>query len=276
MTKALTRTGDSFRDLVALMARLRAREGGCPWDKEQTFETIAPYTIEEAYEVADAIERNDLADLKSELGDLLFQVLFHSQMAHELGAFTIYDVLDALIEKMISRHPHVFGEDETLPAGTTQPEAWERIKAQERAAKSENGDGALAGVALALPALMRAEKLTKRAARVGFDWPDVGQVLEKLHEEISELEAATTSTAGDRAAQVREEMGDILFVCANLARKLGVDAENTLRDANAKFMRRFTQMERLAEKQGVPFETLSLDQQEALWLQVKLQERAAG
>jgi MazG family protein len=269
--RRLLRTNDPFADLVALMARLRTPGTGCPWDLEQSFRTILPYTIEEAYEVADAIEREDLVDLKSELGDLLFQSVFHARMAEEVGAFSIYDVAEAAIEKMVRRHPHVFG-DARIEGAQEQVSAWERMKASER---SGSRGGALDGVALALPALLRAEKLTRRAARVGFDWPDTEAVLQKLEEEIAELRAALSDAqAGEQ--EVSEELGDILFVCANLGRKLGLDPENVLRAANAKFERRFSAMERLAEETGPAFSERGLADQEKLWLRVKALERADG
>jgi MazG family protein len=252
------------------MARLRTPGTGCPWDLEQTFATIAPYTIEEAYEVADAIQRNALGELKGELGDLLFQSVFHARMAEEAGAFSIDEVLNALIDKMVERHPHVFGDAQVATAAA-QTEAWEQMKAAERARLSDAGPAsALNGVALALPALLRAEKLTKRAARVGFDWPDATSVLAKLDEERMELRAALE--AGD-VANAEEELGDMLFVMANLARKLKLDPEAALRNANAKFEKRFRAMEALAGERGQAFATLTLDQQEALWTEVKALER---
>ena len=254
------------RALLSLMARLRDPVAGCPWDKEQTFATIAPYTIEEAYEVADAISRSALPDLKEELGDLLFQVVFHARMAEEQGAFDYADVARGLVDKMTSRHPHVFGDAEARSAGQ-QPHAWEAQKAAERKAKGEAS--ALDNVPLALPALMRAEKLTKRAGRIGFDWPSPEPVLEKLEEELAELKEAQASGDADAIA---DEMGDVLFVVANLARKLGVDPEDALRRTNAKFERRFRHIEaRLRERghEGVrPLEEL-----DPLWDEAKRLER---
>jgi nucleoside triphosphate diphosphatase len=268
-----SKSGDPFRDLVNLMARLRTPVTGCPWDLEQTFETIAPYTIEEAYEVADAIERKDMGELKSELGDLLFQSVFHARMAEEAGAFTIDDVVRGLVDKMVERHPHVFGGPQ-IESAEAQVGAWETVKAAERARKAKDGPvSALDGVALALPALMRAEKLTKRAGRVGFDWPSPGPVLEKLQEEIGELEEAIAEPVRDDA-HVAEELGDMLFVVANLCRKLEVDPEVALRNANAKFVKRFSGMEELARASGRDFASLTLDEQEALWVEVKRIERA--
>ncbi len=274
--RSLPSSGDPWRDLVTLMARLRTPGTGCPWDIEQTFETIAPYTIEEAYEVADAIERKDMGELKGELGDLLFQSVFHARMAEEAGHFDIDDVVRSLVDKMVDRHPHVFG-DKVIHSADARTGAWEVMKAAERARKAEQAkDGpasALDGVALALPALMRAEKLTKRAGRVGFDWPSAGPVLEKLQEEIGELEEAIAAPLKDQA-HIAEELGDMLFVVANLCRKLSVDPEEALRNANAKFVKRFSGMEELARKRGQDFASLSLDEQEALWTDVKKAERA--
>ncbi len=271
--RSLPRSGEPFRDLVALMARLRTPGTGCPWDLEQTFETIAPYTIEEAYEVADAIQRRDMGELKAELGDLLFQSVFHARMAEEAGHFDIDDVVRGLVSKMIDRHPHVFGEA-AIDGAEAQTGAWEVMKAAERAEKAKGGPvSALDGVALALPALMRAEKLTKRAARVGFDWPSPEPVLDKLQEEIGELKEAIAEPKPDQA-HVAEELGDILFVVANLCRKLQVDPEEALRSANAKFVKRFAGMEQLARSRGLDFAKLSLDEQEALWTAVKVAERA--
>lgn len=236
--------------LLSIMAQLRTPETGCPWDIEQTFATIAPYTIEEAYEVADAIERGDLTALKDELGDLLFQVVFHARMAEEMGHFDFEGVAEAISEKMLRRHPHVFADAE-------KPD-WEGIKAAERAGKED--DSALAGVALGLPALLRAEKIQKRAARTGFDWPDPSGAKAKIFEEIDEVEAATS------ADEREDEIGDLLFAVVNWARKQGVDPEAALRRANAKFERRFRAMEASA---GPGFADLNLDQMEALWQQVK-------
>ncbi|HEX5008235.1 MAG TPA: nucleoside triphosphate pyrophosphohydrolase [Hyphomonadaceae bacterium] len=270
--RSLPRSAEPFRDLVALMARLRTPGTGCPWDVEQTFETIAPYTIEEAYEVADAIQRRDMGDLKGELGDLLFQSVFHARMAEEAGAFDIDGVIHSLVDKMIARHPHVFG-DAAIDSAEAQTGAWEVMKAAERAQKAKDRPvSALDGVALGLPALMRAEKLTKRAGRVGFDWPSPEPVLDKLDEEIGELKEAIARPERDQA-HVAEELGDMLFVVANLCRKLSVDPEEALRAANAKFVKRFSGMEELARSRGLDFASLSLDEQEALWTDVKAAER---
>ena len=272
---SLPSSGDPFRDLVVLMARLRDPVTGCPWDVAQTFSTIAPYTIEEAYEVADAIERDDMGELKGELGDLLFQSVFHARMAEEAGHFDIDDVVRGLVAKMVDRHPHVFGSA-TVADADAQTSAWESMKAAERARKAEGGTpSAIDGVALGLPALMRAEKLAKRAARVGFDWPSPEPVFHKLQEEIQELEEAIAAPVRDEA-HVAEELGDILFVVANLCRKLAVDPEEALRAANSKFGKRFRAMETLARARGRDFATLSLDEQEALWTAVKMAERSPG
>jgi MazG family protein len=261
----LARNGAATQAVLNVMARLRDPHGGCPWDVEQTFATIAPYTIEEAYEVADAIERNDLPSLKEELGDLLFQVAFHARMAEEQGAFDFADVAQALADKMIERHPHVFGAGDDRTA-EEQTKAWETMKAEKRAAL---GVSLLHDVPMALPALMRAEKLTKRAARINFDWPTPEPVLEKLDEELAELNEARLS--GDQAA-IEEEMGDILFVMANLARKLKVDPEEALRKANAKFTRRFQHIEARLAEQGKAGPQ-PLDDLEALWVEAKRAEK---
>jgi nucleoside triphosphate diphosphatase len=248
--------------LLAIMARLRDPVSGCEWDTAQTFATVAPYTIEEAYEVADAIERGDLAALKDELGDLLLQVVFHARMAEEAGVFDFSEVAAAIGAKMEARHPHIFGDAPDL--GQSREDRWESAKAAERAAKG--ADSALHGVALALPALMRAEKLQMRAARTGFDWPDVAGPAAKVLEELDELSAAGTQT--ERA----EEAGDLLFAAVNLVRAYGVAPEEALRAANAKFERRFRAMEALARDQGCDFASLALDEQEVLWSAVKASE----
>jgi MazG family protein len=258
------RLAGAVLDLLGVMRTLRDPVAGCPWDVEQTFATIAPYTIEEAYEVADAIQRGSMPALREELGDLLFQVVFHARMAEEQAAFTFVDVVEALSAKMIERHPHVFA-DAASRSATAQKDAWEAMKAEKRA---RGGAGILDDVPLALPALMRAEKLTKRAARVGFDWPTPDEVLLKLDEELGELAQAR---ANNDAANISEEMGDILFVMANLARKLGVDPEEALRQANAKFERRFGHVEREMKARGGDH---TLDQMEALWVDAKRVERS--
>jgi MazG family protein len=263
-------------ELLAIMERLRAPDG-CPWDRQQSFASIAPYTIEEAYEVADAIERRDMAHLKDELGDLLFQVVFHSQIAREAGEFDFEAVIRAICDKLVRRHPHVFGNSGPLTVAE-QSVAWENAKARERAAV----DSALGDVPRALPELMRAYKLSKRAARVGFDFEHASQTADKVAEELAEVrEAAAASARGSTCAQANaappspeivEEIGDLLFAAANLARKLDVDAEAALRAANAKFERRFRAMEALAEERGEKFASLSLAAQERLWLDVKSAE----
>jgi MazG family protein len=259
---------DPVERLLQIMARLRDPKDGCPWDIEQTFETIAPYTIEEAYEVADAIERGDLADLKEELGDLLLQVVYHARMAEEAGAFDFAEVAAAIADKMIRRHPHVFGADEVRDAAA-QTQRWEAIKAGERAAKGL-AQSALDGVPTGLPGLTRAAKLTRRAARVGFDWPSTSEVIAKLREELAELEREIE--AGD-AAKAREELGDLLFTCANLARKLEVEPEDALRAANAKFLRRFAHIEARLAGQGIAPENATLAEMESLWEEAKQLER---
>jgi tetrapyrrole methylase family protein/MazG family protein/ATP diphosphatase len=259
--------------LIQIMARLRDPDGGCPWDLEQTFATVAPYTIEEAYEVADAIERNDMAELKDELGDLLLQVVFHARMAEEAGAFDFADVAAAICDKMIRRHPHVFGEEQ-VEGVADQTVRWEEIKAAERAGKEQAAaPSALDGVPLGMPALTRAAKLTRRAARVGFDWPSCAEVLAKLREELAELEAEID--AGD-APKAREELGDLLFVCANLARKLDVEPEAALRGANAKFVRRFRHIEARLAEQGRTPEASDLPEMDGLWNEAKALERACA
>jgi MazG family protein len=252
--------------LLAIMARLRDPERGCPWDLEQNFATIAPYTIEEAYEVADAIERGNMAALKDELGDLLLQVVFHARMAEEAGLFGFEEVAAAIADKMVRRHPHVFG-DADIASVAAQNEAWEAHKAAEREQCGEAGS-VLDGVALALPALLRAAKISRRAARIGFDWPDAVAVIDKLEEEIEELEFEIDAQA-DLAA-IEEEVGDLLFAAANLARKLDIEPETALRRATAKFERRFRQVEALAKERGIGADLEAL---EALWQEVKVQER---
>jgi tetrapyrrole methylase family protein/MazG family protein/ATP diphosphatase len=256
--------------LLAIMDALRNPVTGCPWDLEQTFETIAPYTIEEAYEVADAIAQKNMAALKEELGDLLFQVVFHARLAEEQGAFGFGDVVVTLCDKMVARHPHVF-DDQIIESAQAQTQNWETIKAQERALKMASDNSVLADVPLALPALMRAEKLAKRAARVGFDWPNVEEVFDKLEEETAEAREALLE--GDRS-HVEEEIGDMLFVLANLARKADVDPELALRGANSKFERRFRWIEAALKSRGSSPSQSSLEEMERLWLQAKAHERA--
>lgn len=243
------------------MARLRDPVTGCEWDRAQNFATIAPYTIEEAYEVADAIERGDIEALRSELGDLLLQVVFHARMAEEKGAFAFNDVAQAIAEKLEARHPHIFGEE--ADSGEPQHERWEKLKAAER--KAQGAESALDGIANSLPALMRAEKLQKRAARQGFDWPDAEGPAEKLREEMAELAEAPV-------AKKIEEAGDLLFAAVNLVRAHGIDPEDALRAANRKFERRYRAMESQALSEGRDFAALSLEEQEELWLAAKRSE----
>jgi ATP diphosphatase len=261
-----------LRRLLDIMAALRDPADGCPWDKTQTFDTIAPYTIEEAYEVADAIAQRDFAALPDELGDLLFQVVYHARMAEEAGLFAFADIAKSISDKMIRRHPHVFGDAAAPHAATqiaaAQTAAWEKQKSAERAARQQSG--ALAGVPTAQPALTRAVKLTNRAARVGFDWPDATQVLAKLDEEIQELKAELSDAD---PARLTDEVGDLLFVLANLARKLNLDPETCLRHANDKFSRRFNAMEREFETQAKSLAELTLDEMETGWQRVKATER---
>jgi ATP diphosphatase len=251
--------------LLEVMARLRDPDKGCPWDREQDFSSIAPYTIEEAYEVADAIERNDMDGLREELGDLLFQVAFHARMAEEAREFDFADVVETIVEKMIRRHPHVFADDEVADA-EAQSIAWEVHKTTERALKDKQPDeSALAGVALGLPALVRAQKLQKRAARTGFDWQGVEGVIGKVKEELGELEQALAS---GKSSMIGEELGDLLFSCVNLSRHTGIDAEAALRDANAKFERRFRQMESELKDRG-RWEAADLVEMDRVWDEVK-------
>ncbi|GBF57168.1 nucleoside triphosphate pyrophosphohydrolase [Candidatus Phycosocius bacilliformis] len=255
--------------LLAIMAALRTPGTGCPWDLEQSFATIAPYTIEEAYEVADAIARGDRVGLKEELGDLMFQVVFHARMAEEEGIFDFEDVVTALCDKMEARHPHVFSS-RIIETADQQTANWEAIKAAERAAKRQDDPSLLADIPLALPALMRAEKLTKRAARVGFDWPTLDEVFAKLAEEIGETREAISEAD---QAHIEEEIGDVLFVLANLARKAKVDPEVALRSANAKFERRFRWIEQALNQSGTSPEHSSLEEMDRLWNDAKRAER---
>ena len=260
--------------LLAIMARLRDPVNGCPWDIKQTFASIAPYTVEEAYEVADAIDRHDLADLRDELGDLLLQVVFHARMAQEQGAFDFAAVVAAINDKMVRRHPHVFA-GASVEDAEAQTVAWEAQKREERAARGETDDSALAGIARGLPEWQRAVKLQKRAASVGFDWADIEPVLAKLHEEIDEVRAEFAAVAeGEAGAHERleEEIGDLLFVAANVARHGKVDVGAALRRANLKFERRFRAMEALAAAEGDALAGLSLEAQDAYWERVKRSE----
>jgi ATP diphosphatase len=266
-----TKTTD---DLLRIMAKLRDPDGGCPWDVEQDFASIAPYTIEEAYEVADAIEQSDMESLKGELGDLLLQVVFHAQMASEAGHFEYADVVNAISEKMVVRHPHVFG-DVSIEDADAQTKAWEDQKAAERAAKAEASGrvaSVLDDVARGLPALMRAEKLQKRAARVGFDWPTVEPVFDKVREELDEV--SVEIDRGSDPARLEDELGDVLFTCVNLARKLGTDPETALRRTNAKFERRFRDVETFAVKDGKSLNDLDIEALEALWERAKEAEQS--
>jgi nucleoside triphosphate diphosphatase len=261
-------------DLLAIMARLRDPKNGCPWDVQQDFSTIAPYTIEEAYEVADAIDRKDWHDLRDELGDLLLQVVFHAQMAKEAGLFEFGDVAHAISDKMVRRHPHVFA-DESYADLDAQKQGWEDIKAAERAAKGEqHDDSALAGVSRGLPEWKRALKLQERAAKVGFDWPDEQPVLDKVLEEVAEVRAEFAN--GRDPQRLQDEIGDVLFVMVNLARHAGVDFSQAMRHANAKFERRFRAMEQLAHEAGRPLSEHDLAAQETLWQRAKQQEKPAA
>ena len=254
--------------LLGVMAKLRDPEGGCPWDVEQTFATIAPYTIEEAYEVADAIERGDMDDLKSELGDLLFQSVFHARMAQEAGLFDFDDVAAAIADKLERRHPHVFGDETAQADDKAQKARWEDIKAAERKARAQGG--VLDDVPVGLPALTRAAKLTKRAGRVGFDWPSTDEVFDKLAEEIEDLRVEIAAGDKDKA---REELGDLLFVVANLARKLDVEPEDALRGANAKFVRRFGFIEAELARDGRTPDQSTLEEMDRLWDAAKAAEK---
>jgi nucleoside triphosphate diphosphatase len=263
--------------LIALMARLRDPLTGCPWDVKQTFATVAPYTIEEAYEVADAIEKGDPTQLRDELGDLLFQVVFHARLAQERGWFDFAQVAGAIHEKLVRRHPHVFG-GQSVSGEAELSRAWEEQKARERAAGGAGGSesvSALADVPRGLPALVRAAKLGKRAGRVGFDWESATQVRDKVLEELAEVDAALAAAAigTTNSAAVVEEMGDLLFAVANWSRHLKFDAEEALRAANSKFERRFRDMESLARERGLSLETSSPQQWENLWAESKLRER---
>jgi ATP diphosphatase len=259
----VTEAASELTRLIGIMEALRDPQGSCPWDRAQDFASIAPYTIEEAYEVADAIASMDFAALPDELGDLLFQVVYHSRMAEEDGLFAFADVARAICDKMVRRHPHVFGEAASREAGAHLL-AWETQKHAERAARAETGT--LAGIPVALPALTRARKITARAGRVGFDWPDAETVIVKLEEEIAELRA---ELAGGDPARLADEFGDILFVAANLARKLDLDPEACLRQANAKFSRRFGAVEARLAAEGRTLDEASLEEMEAQWQAVK-------
>ncbi|MGO4550640.1 nucleoside triphosphate pyrophosphohydrolase [Lysobacter sp. 2RAF19] len=265
-----------IQSLLQIMARLRDPNGGCPWDVEQTFATIAPYTVEEAYEVADAIDRKDLPGLRDELGDLLLQVVFHARMAEEQGAFDFGDVVEAICDKMVRRHPHVFADAQVGDA-TAQTVAWEEHKRRERDAAGHEDTSALAGIARGLPEWQRAVKLQHKAAKVGFDWPGPAPVIEKLHEEIDEVRAEFEAVAADSSDafardRLEDEIGDLLFVCANIARHAKVDVGSALRRANLKFERRFRMMEVMAAAEGVHLSSLDLDAQDAYWVRAKRSE----
>ena len=269
MTDLIYDTARPMARLIEIMARLRDPESGCPWDIEQDFATIAPYTIEEAYEVADAITRADWPDLEGELGDLLLQTVYHTQMGAEAGLFDFASVANGVSDKMIARHPHVFGTESRDKSAAQQTADWEKIKAAERAGKAQGGT--LDGVAIGLPALLRAIKLQKRAARVGFDWPSTDQVLDKIVEEAAEVVEARDTLS---QAALSEEIGDLLFVMANLARHLEVDPEEALRAANAKFTRRFERIEALLAARGKTPDQSDLEEMDTLWDQAKLEEKS--
>jgi nucleoside triphosphate diphosphatase len=269
---------DEIERLIGVMAALRHPERGCPWDRDQTFATIAPYTIEEAYEVADAIERADMADLKDELGDLLLQVVYHARMAEEAGLFEFAGVARAISEKMIRRHPHVFGGQE----GSGGAAQWEAIKKMEKEAKAAS-EGAspppllFGDIPAGLPALLKCQKMQRRAQRMGFDWPTVAPILDKVDEELAELKAEIASEPGPEKEQRQfEEYGDVLFVLVNLGMRLGIDAEAALRAANAKFSRRMNAMANAAAADGNSLEGMTLDEMEVLWSRAKAEERGGG
>jgi ATP diphosphatase len=255
-----------INDLLSIIARLRDPEAGCPWDRKQTYSTIVPHTIEEAYEVADAIAREDYADLRDELGDLLLQVVFYSQIAREEGRFSFDDVVRSISDKLIRRHPHVFS-DISYETEAEQKEAWEALKAEERDDKHGQPQGRLAGVATALPSLQRSVKLQKRAARAGFDWPDSAPVFDKIHEELNEL--TRELYVGAPVERLQDELGDVLFAVTNLCRHLKVEPDTALRSTNRKFERRFAYMEERLEQEGRQMEDCSLDELEVLWQSAK-------
>lgn len=273
-------THNKINSLLKIMQSLRHPENGCPWDIKQNFDTIAPYTVEEAYEVADAIERKDMLDLREELGDLLLQVVYHAQIAKEEEHFDFDDIVESISQKMIRRHPHVFGTDEERANGV-QPGFWERIKAEEKkhkqhASSSNEAPSLLDGIPLNLPALMRAIKLQKQAAKAGFDWPELKQVFNKMHEELLELEEQLVKqeqTSTSNSDKVEEEFGDLLFVMANVARHLNIDAESALRAANHKFVRRFQYIEHALAEHGKSPEQASLEEMDKLWDKAKQKEK---
>lgn len=269
----------SIQDLRQIMARLRDSERGCPWDREQTLETLVPYTLEEAYEVADAIRSGDDKELCDELGDLLFQIIFYTQIASEQNKFSFDDTVEAIATKLVRRHPHVFA-DEQIKSAEEQTRAWEKHKEKERknkAAEENRGISVLEGVSLALPALVRAQKLQRRASRVGFDWKEMQSVIDKVEEELGEYKAEYFSTerfnaSGQVSERIQEEMGDLLFSCVNLARHAGIDAESALREANSKFESRFHVIEKALSAQGKTVEAASLEEMDNLWEEAKLAE----
>lgn len=263
---------DKMQRLLEIMAHLRHPEDGCPWDREQSFLSILPYTLEETYEVADAIERNDMHDLKEELGDLLFQIVFYAQMAKEQGDFEFQDVVEAVSQKLVERHPHVFA-DAQISSAEDQTLAWEQHKVKERARKADaeqRPPSALDNIPVTLPALARAAKLQRRAARVGFDWPEISQVLDKIEEEVSELRQALA--AGGAHEEMEHEIGDLMFACVNLARFSGVDTELALRGINRRFETRFRRVETLASENGQALPGLALEVMEGYWEQAKREE----
>ena len=265
---------DSVQQLLQIMKSLRDPDTGCPWDREQDFHSLIPYTIEEAYEVADAIERNELNDIKEELGDLLFQIVFYSQLAEEQNAFSFNEVAQVICEKLVRRHPHVFAEAQISDVAA-QSKVWENLKQEERLQKSVKSSAALShldNVSRTLPSLMRAEKLQKRAARTGFDWPDIKGVMDKVYEELEEVQVEL-SVAEPEVSRLEDEIGDLFFSCVNLSRHAGVDAEVCLRKANLKFEQRFRQLEALCQSKQQALDTLSGTELEKLWQEVKKQEK---
>ena len=266
----------AIEKLQNIMQALRDPEKGCPWDLKQNFRSLVPYTIEEAYEVADAIERNDMADIKNELGDLLFQVVFYAQLGKEQKAFGFEDIAEAISEKLVRRHPHVFAEDSVTDA-EHQTRQWEQLKAEERREKAQQNNSRssiLDDVSRTLPSLMRAEKLQKRAAREGFDWPDVQGVIAKVEEELDEVQHEVEQASVDKD-RLEDEIGDLFFSCVNLARYNGIDAETALRNANLKFEKRFRRVEKLAEEKGRLLSDINIDELEALWQRAKLDTKKA-
>ena len=257
-----------IEQLKGIMKALRDPVSGCPWDIKQDFSSIAPYTVEEAYEVADAVERNDMEDLKSELGDLLFQVIYHSQLAEEKGVFVFEDVVDSINDKLIRRHPHVFS-DETVENTKHLEQRWEQHKKKEREIKNDNeSSSALSGIAASLPALRWSQKIQKRAAATGFDWPELDPVFDKLEEEILELKAEINLQ--DNHDRIQDELGDVFFVCVNIAMHLGLDAEQVMRQGNQKFIKRFTVVEQLMNDEGMQFSDCTLEQMEEYWGKAKV------